>query len=306
MALKIANLSHSSISQFASCPRSWAARHIEGFIESKGDAARFGDAFDKLIGEQLGFPITEYTNDDGKKEKCEAGFYRSRYCTTEVNNALQHYFAQQFAWKEAKATQVFVQILPEKWAELAEHYGANPFIPSRLIGFIDLLRATPESEGLDEGIRPVEIVDLKTVGQDVWKEEWARQCTLYALATGAVRWSIHRFVRGRPDKLAERVISMDSPEAKRLTREVMDHTAYYAKQIVTVRDEPGLIDHLPRHAGWQCKYCPLYGAECVSGRVFEGGVLPGKFKWAKGGEEIATCNTGFEGVDLARVLEGIK
>ena len=280
MALKVTNLSHSSISSFVNCPRSWAARNIEGVQDVKGDEAQFGDAFDKLLCEEIGFPVTEYRDTSGQKIKAAPGEYKAKYGTPEVQRAIELYLEQPWAWKTATETQKFIQITPMQWEKLAEQYGANPYIPDRIIGFIDMVRKTPESEGLAEELRPLEVCDLKTTGQDVWKAEWARQCTLYALATGATRWSIHRFVRGRPDKLGSRTVEMGSDEARQLTREVMDHTAWYARQIKELRDNVSLVDHLPRNAGYHCKYCPLADS-CKSGEPFKGGVLPGRFQWAR-------------------------
>jgi hypothetical protein len=295
MAIRITNLSHTSISSFATCPRSWAARYIEGVVEVQGEAGQFGNVFDSLIGEELGFPVTEFREKDGK-QKFGPGEFRKKYSTPEVEQAVAYYLKQPWAWKEAKGTQVFVQITPDEWAKLAEKYGANPVLHDRIIGFIDLLRYTPESEGLAESLRPTETCDLKTTSQDQWKAEWARQGVLYCLASKSSRFSIHRFVRGRPDKLGTRTIDLTTELGKTLVREVMDHTAYYAMLIKQVRDEAGLIEHLPRHAGWLCTYCPLKDS-CLSGRVFDGGVMPGKFSWARG-EPSAMPGLGFTGDKL--------
>lgn len=290
MALKITNLSHSSISSFVNCPRSWAARNIEGVSDVKGDEAQFGDAFDKLLCERIGFPVQEYRLKDGVKVKAAPGEYREKFGTPEVDRSIELYLQQSWAWKTASETQKFIQITPMEWEKLAEQYGANPYIPDRLIGFIDMARKTPESEGLAEELRPLEVMDLKTTAQDAWKSEWARQCTLYALATGAVRWSIHRLVRGRPEKLAQRVVDMNTDEARKLCREVMDHTAFYAQQIKQLRDDPSGVDHLPRNAGFHCKWCAL-ADECKSGEPFKHGVLPGRFQWAKV-KDAGTIDTG--------------
>lgn len=281
MALKIANLSHSSITSFLQCPRSWAARNIEGVMDVKGEEAQFGDAFDKLVGEAVGFPVKEYRASDGKKVKAEPGEYRKKYATPEVDRAIEHYLAQPWAWTKCKDMQTFIQITPMQWEKLAEKYGANPYLPDRIVGFVDMIRYTPESEGLPDELRPIELCDLKTTVQDNWKAEWARQCVLYCLATGATRWSIHRFVRGRPEKLGCRTVEMNCAESAQLVREVMDHTAYYAQQIKVLRDDPSGVDNLPRNSGFHCKYCPLADS-CKSGEPFKGGVLPGKFKWARG------------------------
>ena len=300
MALKVTNLSHSSISSFVNCPRAWAARNIEGAPDVTGEEARFGDAFDKLLCEELGFPVMEYRDNKGNKIKAEAGEYRSKYATREVDEAIKNYLEQPWAWKEVKETQKFIQITPMEWEALADKYGANPYIPDRIIGFIDMVRYTPESEGLDPAIRPVEVCDLKTIGQDSWKPEWARQCVLYALATGAQRWSIHRVVRGRPEKMACRAIEMNCDESKQLVKEVMDHTAWYALQIKALRDNPSNVDHLPRNAGFHCKYCPLAGDGCKSGEPFKGGVLPGKFQWAR----IKNANKTNDGANSIRSSVG--
>lgn len=281
MALKVTNLSHSSISSFVNCPRSWAARNIEGAPDVSGEEARFGDAFDKILCEDLGFPVKEYRDAKGSKVKAEPGEYRSKFSTPEVEEAIKVYRQQPWAWNEVKETQRFIQITPMEWERLADKYGGNPYIPDRIIGFIDMVRYTPESEGLDEAIRPLEVCDLKTTGTDTWKPEWARQCVLYALATGAQRWSIHRVVRGRYDKMACRAVEMNSDECKQLVKEVMDHTAWYAQQIKDLRDNPSNVDHLPRNAGYHCKYCPLADGGCKSGEPFKGGTLPGKFQWSR-------------------------
>jgi hypothetical protein len=299
MSIKISNLSHTSISQFAACPRAWAARYIEGIVEVPQDAALFGNTFDSIIGEELGFPVKEFRNADGKKEAYGPGEFRKKYSNAEVEQAVAYYLQQPWAWKEVKGTQVFVQITPDEWSKLAEKYGANPNLSDRIVGFIDLLRYTPESAGLDESLRPTETCDLKTCGQDTWKEEWVRQGVLYCLASGSTRFSIHRYVRGAPDKLGSRTIDITDEKGRQLVREVMDHTAYYGMLIKQVRDEAGLIDHLPRHAGWQCNYCALRD-NCLSGQAFKGGVLPGKFKWARG-EPTSIPGLGFGGNSLGEL-----
>jgi hypothetical protein len=302
MAIKIKNLSHSSISQFAACPRYWAARYIEGFVEAKGEAARFGDAFDKLIGERIGFPVKEYDDESGKRVKAEAGEFKAKYETPEVKQALDHYFKQKWAWHEAKETQTFVQITPDQWAELAQRYGANPALPDRIIGFVDMVRYTPESDGLDPAIRPVEVVDIKTVSQDVWKEEWARQCTLYALALNAPRFSIHRYVRNQPDKLGKRTIDLTDQPGRELIQQTMDHTVYFANRMKAVKDGVEPVEHLPRQAGWQCRYCPLFDT-CRVGNPYS---MPGKFSWAKSDPVAnAPVNHGCTGGSVSDMLKGI-
>ena len=63
-------------------------------------------------------------------------------------------------------------------------------------------------------------------------------------------------------------MNLDTVEGRLLVKQVMDSTAYYARQIWNVVMNPALVDHLPRNPGWLCDYCPLYD-KCVSGHVYE-------------------------------------
>jgi hypothetical protein len=274
VALNIQFLSHSSINKFIECPRAWAAKYVEGTVEAAGDAAMFGTHFEKLVCEDMGFEVQ-----DDKRNKLPKGEYRKLFGTRELNDAVAHYQKQPWAWMQADEAQKFVEIRPDTWAELATQYGADPHLAIRLIGYIDLYRKTPESAELAADIRPTELLDLKTINNDNWKRDWLRQVVLYCLATGASHAYIHRFVRGNPDKLGQKHIDMATPEARTLIKEVMDTTTYYVRRIKEVIDDPAMVGHLPRAAGYHCQYCPLADT-CISGNGFEGGI-PSRFKWAK-------------------------
>jgi hypothetical protein len=295
VAINIQYLSHSAINQFISCPRMWASKYIQGIVEAGGDAAMFGTHFEKLTCEDMGFQVT-----DEQRNKLPIGEYRKRYGNQELNTAVAHYQKQKFAWKTADEAQKFIEITPARWTELAGQYNADPHLALRLIGYIDLYRKTPESASLADEIRPTEVLDLKTISTDSWKPDWARQVVLYALATGASRCVIHRFVRGSLDKLACKTIELATPEARELVKQVMDTIAYYVRQIKQIIDDPAMADHLPRAPGYHCTYCPL-SEKCASGGTFNG-VIPSRIQWAK--KETVTARPAGHAADSVDDLLG--
>lgn len=223
----VKNLSFSSLSKFAECPRSWWVHYIDENRSAPTEAASFGSQFDQVISNRLGI---------GEKPEEEV--------LDGVEDLANFYLCQPGAWTSAEEAQKKIELSPNQFEFLAEQLGLTvqglrfPFI-----GYLDLLR---RSKGV------VEILDLKTSSRSEFRPSWAMQVFgIYSLATGAQRAEVHLLVRL---KNGPKMMVYTFRPTKDTWVWAVRWIDYWSARVNHALDE-NAGEELPRNPGYYCGWC---------------------------------------------------
>ena len=222
----IKHLSHSSLTLWKNCPRSWWANYVLGKKQAPTEAASWGSQFDQALAHRLGLG-------DPPPNKLEG-----------IDSAVNFYTCQPGAWSSADEAQKEIRIEPNQWEFLAEQLGFSSRIFLPIIGYLDLFKQTPAGP---------EVLDMKTSSRTQFRSDWALQVFgLYTLATQAVQAHVHLLVRLKNGMNF-------APYSFRPTKQTwiwtISQVAFYAAQIEqALSNNHG--DELARNPDYYCDWCP--------------------------------------------------
>lgn len=235
---QIQHLSFSSMWLFNSCPYSWYNRYVNKVVDAPGQAADFGNNFERALAEKFGCVM-----------KTPA------IHSPEIDAAVASYspYFEKWLAGDPFSYQEELRITPERWEEVADSLGVNPYMPYPIKGFIDFRL---------QGMRN-EITDTKTGTAASYQPKWTIQQAFYAAFTGATVFNIDHV-----HSKTYAVVPHRKPVTKQMLQESLNVLAHIAHSIEKVMKDP---EYLPRLAGDHCRWCSLKSShvngepECLAG-----------------------------------------
>lgn len=263
MAQQIHQLSYSSVSEFASCPRSWFSHRILGRPSISTSAATFGKDFDEAVGSALHavkVPRTDLPQSKQEPPPAAGSEVAVEQIHEDVERAVSVYLASPGAWEprqpdELLETQHPIRISPGQFGTLADFYGASGDLPYPFIGYIDLYRE--RNNGLTRAI-----ADLKTSSRKGCEPMWILQTCLYAIAKRAQMIEIHQLIKPQPSKAKDpskakpgkfRTAFYKFAVTDDLCRWALGFVGYFAKQMLVA--ESSSLHRLPACPSYRCAWC---------------------------------------------------
>ena len=176
--------SFSSINTFQNCERSWFHNYILRERTPPGSSAQFGSAFEAVVALRSG--LAPASDKPGKEVSTEI---------EGLDEAVTIYLNHRAAalLKTATTYQKKIEITPNQFASLCLIHDVPEIdLNVPIIGYTDF-------QGVAE-FRPW-ILDIKTADRSGFKPSWGLQDTLYGIAEGVSRLSIHLLVRTKVPKV---------------------------------------------------------------------------------------------------------